>query len=256
MNHLLIGMLVCLGLAVVLHGAQGERALTSFEDEADVQDWSGGKVVADPPSGRTTRMSGQGETRGQEGEKPGPTDPLDREPPRLTVDAEEFRHLFGLPEGTEPKRMLAAAAVKYQALESRVADDAEQPAGGQAAQTEDVPAVLPVEVQHELTDLRQQHLERELDELLHSGRLTPAMREPARRLLALAEPVSVQLADGPGQMDVAAELRALLEAVPEHALIDLRQRTLFEAPKPVGEMTDERAAKLAEENRRLAKLEA
>ena len=107
-----------------------------------------------------------------------------------------------------------------------------------------------------LDDLQRASLDRELDDLLRCGRLTPAMREPARRLLALDEPVAVQFADGPGQVDVAAELRALLEAVPEHALIDLGERTLFVASEPVGEMTDERAAKLAEENRRLAKLEA
>jgi len=215
-----------------------------------------GAQSADPPTGRPTRMSGPGETTDREEEESSPTDPLDRKPPQLAVDAEEFRRLFGLPEGTETERMVPAAAVKYRALESLVADRAEQPADGQAGQTENVPAVLPVEVQHELTDLRQQHLERELEALVRSGRLTPAMREPARRLLALTQPVSVQLADGPGLLDVATELRALLEAVPEHALIDLRQRTLFEAPKPVGEMTDERAAELARENRRLAKLEA
>ncbi len=112
-----------------------------------------------------------------------------------------------------------------------------------------------VALARELSDLRQQELERELAELLRSGRLTPAMRGPAHRLLALREPVSFQLADGQAELDVAAEVRALLSAVPEHALIDLRERTLFEAAKPVGEMTDERAAKLAAENRQLAKLE-
>jgi hypothetical protein len=108
----------------------------------------------------------------------------------------------------------------------------------------------------ELAQLRQSALERELGELLRSGRLTPAMREPARRLLALEGPVSLQLASGETRLDVAGEVRALLASIPEHALIDLRQRTLAESPRPVGEMTEERAAQLAEENRRLAHLEA
>jgi hypothetical protein len=111
-------------------------------------------------------------------------------------------------------------------------------------------------LERELIDLREGALDRELDALLRQGRLTPAMREPARKLLALGEPVSAHLADGEEQLDVAAELRALLAAVPEYALTDLRERTLYEAPRLVGEMTDERAAKLAAENRRLAKLEA
>jgi hypothetical protein len=108
----------------------------------------------------------------------------------------------------------------------------------------------------ELAQLRQSALERELGELLRAGRLTPAMREPARRLLALEGPVSLQLAAGETRLDVAAEVRALLASIPEHALIDLRRRTLAESPRSVGEMTEERAAQLAEENRRLAHLES
>jgi hypothetical protein len=107
----------------------------------------------------------------------------------------------------------------------------------------------------ELAQLRQSALERELGELLRAGRLTPAMREPARRLLALEGTVSLQLATGEASLDVAAEVRALLASIPEHALIDLRRQTLAESPRPVGEMTEERAAHLAEENRRLAHLE-
>jgi hypothetical protein len=107
----------------------------------------------------------------------------------------------------------------------------------------------------ELAHLRQSALERELTELLRAGRLTPAMREPARRLLALEGPVSLQLATGEARLDIAAEVRALLASIPEHALIDLRRRTVAENPRPVGEMTEERAAQLAEENRRLAHLE-
>lgn len=178
------------------------------------------------------------------------------EPRRLEVDPEEFRRLFGVPEGTEPERMLAAAAVRYQALEARVQAGAESAGEAESDDEDESGQALPLEAQRELAELRQQHLEGEVEALVRAGRLTPAMREPARRLLALAEPVSAQLADGSAQVDVARELRALLEAVPEHALIDLRERTLFEAARPVGEMTDERAAKLAEENRRLAKLEA
>lgn len=68
--------------------------------------------------------------------------------------------------------------------------------------------------------------------------------------------MSLQLAAGETRLDVAEEVRALLASIPEHALIDLRQRTLAESPRPVGEMTEERAAELAQENRRLAHLEA
>jgi hypothetical protein len=139
-----------------------------------------------------------------------------------------------------------------------------QPAPGASARSEAAPrsgAGLPSEAPalafaRELARLRQSALERELSELLRSGRLTPAMREPARRLLALQGPVSLQLAAGETRLDVAEEVRALLASIPEHALIDLRQRTLAESPRPVGEMTEERAAELAQENRRLAHLEA
>ncbi len=178
------------------------------------------------------------------------------EPRRLEVDPEEFRRLFGVPEGTEPEKLLAAAAVRYQALEAQVQAGAESAGEAESDDEDESGQALPLEAQRELAELRQQHLEGEVEALVRAGRLTPAMREPARRLLALAEPVSAQLAAGSAQVDVARELRALLEAVPAHALIDLRERTLFEASRPVGEMTDERAAKLAEENRRLAKLEA
>ena len=112
----------------------------------------------------------------------------------------------------------------------------------------------PLALAREVAQLRQSALDRELGELLRTGRLTPAMREPARRLLALEGPVSLQLAAGETQLDVAGEVRALLASIPEHALIDLRQRTLAECPSPLGEMTEERAAHLAEENRRLAGL--
>jgi len=52
-NHLPIGILVCFGLAVVLHAADrpSGRLLTSFENGPDVQGWSGGEVVTDPPFG-------------------------------------------------------------------------------------------------------------------------------------------------------------------------------------------------------------
>jgi len=159
------------------------------------------------------------------------------------------------------------------AAESNDADDqtgrataSEAPAGTGPQPGPDDPAGPPCEadgsqqerlaLERELDELRRASLQRELDELVRSGRLTPAMREPVLKLLAVSEPVSLQLDGSAQELDVAGAVRSFLEAIPENGLVDLRRRTVFEVPRPVGQMTDERAARLAEENRRLAKLDA
>ena len=275
-----------------LVGGQGDFLPLQLPDGSQVEVWRFSPASLRPRAQGGSRSADNGQPAGHEDEEQADRAPTGRAPD-LSLQEEQGRRAdrrakadptgadkhTGSPTGRKPAsestvgtglqpcpKAAAEAPVPSKAQTSSnspAAADAQTGGKAHAAPGRQAPRDASVRSEapalafaRELAQLRQSALERELGELLRAGRLTPAMREPARRLLALEGPVSLQLAAGETRLDVAAEVRVLLASIPEHALIDLRQRTLAESPRSVGEMTEERAAQLAEENRRLAHLES
>jgi hypothetical protein len=245
-----------------LHLPDGTEAEVWRFSPASVRPRAEAQGQREPERGQApTAPAAQQERKPEVKEAPAASEVQTRDQSQPGRQAQASQHAPAAPSGHAAHEVQASQEAP--AARETQAGHGGQPAGdgqaaghGQASRQTSVRSQAPaLAFARELAELRQSALERELTELLRAGRLTPAMREPARRLLALEGPVSLQLAGGETRLDVAVEVRALLASIPAHALIDLRQRTLAEAPKPVGEMTEERAAQLAEENRRLAHLE-
>jgi len=111
------------------------------------------------------------------------------------------------------------------------------------------------DLQERLIELEAKAAESEVRNYLLQGKITPAMAEGVRRLLLVksAIPLSAELE----RLDVAGEVRRILEALPQGAAVQMDEKTTrrFEIPRKDAGMTDERAKALAEENRRLAKID-
>jgi hypothetical protein len=109
-------------------------------------------------------------------------------------------------------------------------------------------------LQKRLIELEAKTAETEVTNYLLQGKITPAMAAGVKRLLLVKSAIS--LSAGPERLDVAGEVRRMLEALPKGAAVQMDEKTAhrFEIPKQDVGMSDERAKALAEENRRLAKI--
>ncbi len=109
-------------------------------------------------------------------------------------------------------------------------------------------------LEKELERLRLERVEAELALFIRAGRITPAMAAPARKLLSLSDREVIHLTGMDEELEVVAEFRRFLEAIPDHAAVPLDEASLIEVLPSAGGMTEQRAQALAEENRKLAKL--
>lgn len=108
-----------------------------------------------------------------------------------------------------------------------------------------------VSLQRRIDELEEERVDREVESLVLSGRIAPAVEGSVRRLLSLGG--RFQLASTGESVSPADELRAILSALPHGAWVPLsekaaRARTL---ERRESEVSDERASALARENARL-----
>ena len=134
-----------------------------------------------------------------------------------------------------PESLLKAAGLSHQPSEDEAAKDSQ--------------------LQRRIMELEAECAQAEVRKYLLAGKITPAMAQGVRRLLLVKSAIS--LSAEPEKMDVAGEVRKILAALPEGAAVEMDEKTAhqFEIPRKDSGMTDERAKALAEENRRLAKLD-
>jgi len=100
--------------------------------------------------------------------------------------------------------------------------------------------------------LEEERLDREVDSLLLSGKISPAVEASVRRLLS-AGGERIQLSATGESVSPAEELRAILAALPAGAWVPLETRAA--GAKPIArrdaQVSDERARHLAQENARI-----
>jgi len=133
-----------------------------------------------------------------------------------------------------PESLLKAAGLSLRASEDDVAKE--------------------TQLQRRVMELEAKAVGAEVKNYLLQGKITPAMAQGVRRLLLVKEAISLSVE--PVSMDVAGEVRKILAALPEGAAVEMDEKTAhrFDIPRKDVGVTDERAKVLAEENRRLAKL--
>jgi hypothetical protein len=103
-----------------------------------------------------------------------------------------------------------------------------------------------------IAHLEEERLDREVDSLLLSGKISPAVSASVRRLLS-AGGEALQLSATGESVSPAEELRAILAALPAGAWVPLETRAAGakSLARRDAEMSDERARLLAQENARI-----